>query len=70
MATRSRIYSSQFRFYLVGRKEKWEDRKWGEDRKYFSFPHLRLVGRVEKWRDEKLFIWLRRKMRRLKRKFV
>ena len=64
MATRSRIYSSQFRVCLVGRKEKWEDKK------YFNFPHLCLVGRVEKWRNQKLFIWLRRKMRRLKIKFV
>ena len=36
------------RVHLVGGVEKWEDKKWGEDRKDLVFSHLYLVGRMEK----------------------
>ena len=40
---------------LVGRMEKWEDRK------DFIFPHLCLVGRVENGGMENFFVWLKMK---------
>ena len=53
---------------MVGRMEKWEDRKLWEDRKDLVFPHLCLVGRVEKWRDGKLFYLVEIKNERMKNK--
>ena len=42
---------TKVRVHLVGRMEKWEDRK------DFIFPHLCLIGRVEKQTDGKLFLY-------------
>ena len=38
--------------YLVGRVEKWEDKKWWEDRKDFIFSPFCLVGsgKVKGWK--------------------
>ena len=40
---------------MVGRVEKWEDRKLWNDRKYLVFPLVCLVGGVKKWEGRKLF---------------
>ena len=48
--------------------EKWEDRKWREDRKDLVFSHMCLVGRVEKWKDGKLFYLVEKKSERIENK--
>ena len=42
---------SAYKVCLVGRVEKWEDRKWRDDEKDFNFPHFCLV------RSEKVKGW-------------
>ena len=54
------------RVCLVGGVEKWENRKWGKDRKWkdgknLIFSHMCLVGMMEKWRHGKLICLFEKK---------
>ena len=64
----SKSVSATFRVRLVGGVEKWEDRKWREDRKDLIFSRMCLVGRVEKWKDGKLFCLVEKKSKRIENK--
>ena len=55
------------RVHLVGAVEKWEDKKWGEDRKDLIFSYLYLVGMMKMWRDRKLICLVEKKNERMEK---
>ena len=55
------------RVHLVGGVEKWEDKKWGNDRKDLVFSYLYLVGMMKMWRDRKLICLVEKKNERMEK---
>ena len=53
---------------MVRAMEKWENRKWKNDRKDLVFSCMCLVGRVKKWREGKLFCLVEKKSERIENK--